>query len=172
MARDYAHVRVSIWGDDDFRRLTPLAQHLYFVLFTSAQLNHCGVTDWRPPRIAPVAAGLTPAGVMESADELHSRLYVIPDEDTEEILVRSFIRHDELLKNPKMAIAMVRAYAGIASSTLRGVVVHEVRRLYQDFPEYTSWTSKISADALRELLDRPAIDPAGLPMRTPIGRGS
>lgn len=165
MARDYAQVRVTIWGDEDFRRLTPAGQHLYLVLSTSAGLNHCGVADWRPPRISANAAGWTAAAVEESAEELRSRLYVVTDDITEEILIRSFIRSDRILLNPKMAIAMVRAYSTVASSTLRGVIVHEVRRLLQDFPEYPSWTSKISADALRELLDRPALDPAALPVR-------
>ncbi len=166
MARDFAQVRVTMWADEDFRRLTVAAQHLYLVLFTSAQLTHCGVTDWRPARIAPRAAGWSVPQVYDAVDELQARLYVVIDEDTEEILVRSFIRNDGLMKNPKMAVAMTRAYSSVASATLRGVIVHEVRRMENDFPEYSSWTSKTSADALRALLGQPALDPAGLPMRT------
>jgi hypothetical protein len=40
--RDHARVNLDIWGDDDWRDLTPPAQHLYFTLYTDPELSFCG----------------------------------------------------------------------------------------------------------------------------------
>src|ERR1051325_11775625 len=94
MPRSYARVKTDIWADDDFRTLPLEAQHLYFVLLTSNALNYCGVTDWRPVRIAASSLGWTAQEVVTAGCILAERFYVVIDEDTEEVLVRSFIRND------------------------------------------------------------------------------
>jgi hypothetical protein len=167
MARNYAQVQVAIWADGDFRALSRDAQHLYFTLVTAPTLNACGVADWRPARLAALAAGWRKDDVRSAADELRRALYVFPDDDTEEVLIRSFIRNDGILQNPKMAIAMIKTWTGLASATLRGVIVFEVQRLRKEVPEYSSWTSPMSSAALEDMLSRPAINPSALPPYDP-----
>jgi hypothetical protein len=75
----------------------------------------------------------TPARVLEAAN------YLVIDRDTSELLVRSFIRHDELLKQPNMATAMGKAFYLIESLTVRSAVLHELRRLYAEEPEASGW---------------------------------
>lgn len=157
MAREYARVKVAIWADSDFRRLTDTAQALYFRLLSSPTMSLCGVADWRPNRLAALTAGMTPDGVYEAADELRGAGYIFTDDDTEEVLVRSFVRHDGLIKTPNIAAAMAKDFAGVASATLRGVIVHELHRLHDDQPEMKGW-----ATASR-LLSEPSIDPSGIP---------
>jgi hypothetical protein len=164
MAREFAKVRLSIWNDDDFRALPPHEQHLYFVLMTSVSLSYCGVTDWRPSRIAPLAGGWTPEQVVFTAAGLVDKLYLLVDDATEEVLVRSFIRNDEILKQPKMAVAMVKAHAAVSSATLRGVVVHELNRLREDDPTLNGW----EVDAVTNLLPKASVDPSVYP----LGKGS
>lgn len=156
MARDHAQVRVTIWADDDFRQLSPAAQHLYFALFTSPGLSYCGVSDWRPNRIAPFAAGWTVPDVIRAGDELQDRLYVLFDHDTEEALVRSFVRNDGLMKQPNMATAMANDHAIISSASLRGVVVHELQRLKEGFPDLKGWASGKAG----LVLTMPSVDPS------------
>ena len=36
--RNYAQLNIAIWNDDDFRALTPQAQHLYFLLLSHPTL--------------------------------------------------------------------------------------------------------------------------------------
>src|SRR5699024_3338647 len=61
MARDHGRILTAIWSDDDFRRLTVGAQHLYLMLVTDPGLSYAGVTDWRPNRITPRAHAWTRA---------------------------------------------------------------------------------------------------------------
>lgn len=168
MAREYAQIKVAIWSDDDWRALTPAAQHLYFTLLTSPSLSHCGVVDWRPNRIAAFGVGWTVEDVQAAATELIERLYLVVDEDTEEALIRSFLRNDGLMKQPKMAVAMASAYGAIASSGLRGVVVHELKRLRDDQPALSGWGSPKAQDVLA----RASVDPSTYPLGKGCGKGS
>lgn len=168
MAREFAQIKLSIWGDDDFRARSVDAQHLYFTLLTSATLTHCGIADWRPARIAAMAEDWTPERVEVAGCELEDALYLVIDRDTEEALIRSYIRNDQLMKQPKMAVAIATAHAGTASRVLRGVVVHELTRLRKEFPDLSGWGS----DKALELLDRPSVDPHTFPLRKGSGKGS
>ena len=179
MANDYARVVRSIWADDDFRALSHDAQWLYFHLLTSPALTYCGVTDWRPKRIAALTADLTESGVEAASVELEGNLYTVVDRDSEEVLIRSFVRHDGLMSSPNMAAAMVKAHAATVSRALRGVVVHELKRLQKDDPDLRGW----ARPEVKLLLRRDALDPRDafdqlprygfdLPSANPSGKGS
>lgn len=159
MARKFAQFKLTMWGDDAFRDLSPAEQHLYVVLTTSPSLNHCGVGDWRPSRVAPLARGWTVEQVLTTAAGLIERLYLVADESTEEVLVRSFVRHDELMKQPKMAVAVCRAHDSVASGPLRGVIVHELRRLREELPELSCW----GIEKVAETLAKASVDPSTYP---------
>lgn len=163
MSREHARLRVDIMGDDDFRDLTPAAQHLYFLLLIDAKLSYCGVADWRPARIAARAKGWTAEAVVEAARELAEGLFLVVDDAAEEVLVRSFVKHDGLMKNPRMAVSMMLAYAGVESRELRGVIVFEVAKLRANQPDLSCWDSKYSGEKLRQMLRRESIDPADFP---------
>lgn len=169
MARDHARIDLEIWNDDDFRELSPRAQHLYLVLLTSPTLSYCGVCDWRPSRILPLAGGWTRDGLEAAAEELAEKLYIVVDEGTEEVLVRSFVRNDGLMKQPKMAVAMAKAFAAVASKSIRGVVAHELKRLHEDQPDLNGWGEKWKA---AELLSKDSIDPSTYPTGYPSRKGS
>lgn len=157
MAREHARVKLSIWDDDEFRQLSPAAQHLYFLLLTSPKLDYCGVTDWRPARIAQFAGGWTAWAVEVAAQELSEQRYIVIDTDSEEVLLRSFVRNDELLEQPNLAVAMKKAHTSIASSALRGIVIHELIRLHQDRPELKGWSR------VPDMLERASLDPSNHP---------
>lgn len=158
MSREHAQIKLAIWADDEFRDLSPGAQHLYFVLLTSPALSYCGVTDWRPKRIAAAANGWTATDVEQAAKELADRLYLVVDDDTEEVLIRSFLRNDGLMARERMATAMAKAYSTVASPRLRGVLVHELKRLHSEQPSLTGWSSERAV----ELLSKPSVDPSAM----------
>lgn len=135
MAREYARVKVTIWADTDFRSLTPKAQHLYFMLLTSPNLNMAGIADWRPQRIVRMAAGWTTSAVTNAAEELEDRGFIVIDEDSEEVLVRSFVRHDGVLKSPNITRAMVKDYAAAGSDLIRETIAQEVQRGAREEPD-------------------------------------
>ena len=166
--RDYAQVRLSIWNDDDFRELSPAAQWLYFLLLTHPTLTSAGVGDWRPRRIAALAAGLDVDVVETAGAELAHRLYIVVDLDTEEYFIRSFHRNDDLLKMPNMATAAARKAAEVASAGIRGVMVHELSRLKAERPQMKGWASV----ELSELMGMEGIDPSVYPCWNPSVKGS
>lgn len=163
MAREHARIQTAIWIDDDFLDLTREAQHLYFVMTTQMTLNFCGVTTWHTGRISQLAAGWTVAEVEEAAAELSQNRYLIIDDTTGEVLVRSFIRNDGLLSSPNITKAMYRTFSEIGSRTLRGVVVHELKRLNQEQPHLKGW------ETCSELLGKRSINPSELPAYNPSG---
>ncbi|MDO3261411.1 hypothetical protein [Mycobacteroides abscessus] len=153
MAREYARIRISIAGDDHVEQLTPAAQWLYFrILIPDPKLSHCGVTDWRPKRLINKAAGLTLDYIKTAAAELERERFALFDEDTEEVLVRAYIRSEELLRNPKMAVAVADAYLGVFSRQLKAVIASEVHRDKMEHPDYSSWTHAISRESVELLL--------------------
>lgn len=164
MARDRASIRVDMWADGDFRRLSVFAQWLYIALLSHPTLSYAGVADWRPGRIAAFSAGVEVADVRAAADELMRGRFILADEQTEEVLVRSFVKHDGLLKQPKLTVSMCNAYAAIASSGIREVVAHEVQKLRVREPELKAWGVR----QMQTILDA---DSAPIEAHLPIGLG-
>lgn len=158
MARDRANIRTDIWNDDDFRSLSPHAQLLYLQLLTSATLTYAGVADWRPKRIAALAAGRTPKQTEDAAQELVDGLFVVIDEETEEVLIRSFLKHDGLLQKPNVTKAMVTAYGQVYSMVLKGVIVHELNRLHEKFPDWRGFV----LPEVQALLGNRSVNPSEL----------
>jgi hypothetical protein len=152
MARDHARIRLDIWTDDDWRDLTSSAQWLYLFLLSSPSLSFAGVADWRPGRIAANATDLRRDDVEVFAAELIAGQFILVDADTEEVLIRSFVKHDGLMRSPNVAAAFVKAHAAIASPVLRAVVVDQLQRLYDAQADLRGFTR---AD-VRKLLERRA----------------
>lgn len=132
MARQYALVQVAIWQDDDFRALPPEAQHLYFLMLTSPSLNLAGVCDWRPNRIAKLSGGWTAARVRNAATALTRAGYILVDEESEEAVVRTFVKHDGVLRNPKTAAGMMACWAGAFSLPIRNTIASEVEKVARE----------------------------------------
>lgn len=158
MGRDRANINTDIWNDDDFRALSAPAQLLYIQLLTSPTLTYAGVADWRPKRIALLSNGRAAREVEGAAEELRRGLYIVIDEDSEEVLIRSFLRWDGLLQKPNVAKAMVSAWERIYSMTLKGVVVHELNRLHDAHPDWRAF----SVGTVRELLGKGSVNPSEL----------
>lgn len=163
MAREHARIWLDINSDDDFESLPFDAQGFYTrVVLTLDDLSYCGVATWRPRKLTTKAPDLTYERILCAASALEVGRYCLFDLDTEEVMARSYIRRDQLLRNPKYAAAVVRTYNGIASKSLRAAVVTEVRRVRDEHPEYSSWTARdkttdIGAE-LSKLMAKPGLD--------------
>ena len=154
MARDRANINTGIWTDDEFIDISRDEQWLYFLLMTDPKLSYAGVTDWRPGRIAQRSSNTTKEDIEQAGAMLQAGRYIFIDEDTEEVLVRSFLRHDGLLKQPRLGVSMFNAYGSIASKDIRKVVIHELKRLHDEFPEWKAF----GVDKVRELLKLSSAD--------------
>lgn len=151
--RQYALIHRAILDDPSWRCLTRSQQNLYLLLLLKLSTNLCGVVDWRPKKLAVNASDMTVETIEADAVVLEKKLYIVRDEDTDEVLIRSFLRNDAPLKSSKTAIAVRSSYTDIASSKLRGVIVFELQRLYKEQRDWQGW------DQVRDLLDLPSIDP-------------
>lgn len=177
MARTHARIRLDMWDDDDYRSLSSGAQWLYEFLLSSAGTNFAGVALWRPGQIAGHTIDLNANDVEMYAAELEDGLFVVIDRDTEECLIRSFVKHDGLMGSPNMAKALRNVHASIGSSALRGVVVHELRRLNRARPDLKGWPYVEDLLVRRQISPRRAIEtlphnPSRDPSRNPSGNPS
>ncbi|WP_145916420.1 hypothetical protein [Mycobacteroides abscessus] len=163
MARDHTRINLDIWGDDEFRDLPVDAQNLYWTLWTSPNRTYCGAHEWRPGKLTQTAGDWTVPRILAAGAVLSKRLFLIVDDITEECLLRSWIKHDGLWKIPNMAVTMANARAALGSKTLRGVIVHEVKKLVKLEPALNSWTR----NEVVSLLSQKAIDPATIQPFTP-----
>lgn len=135
MARDRASIRLDMWADADWRALNGDAQRLYMLLLSHPTLSYAGVADWRPGRLAQLTKDATADSVALAARELEQAHFILTDNETEEVLIRSFIKHDGLMKQPKLVVSMTTAFAAIASQKIREVVAFEVQKLRQRQPD-------------------------------------
>ena len=142
MAREKANVQTSLWGNPEWKGLGVVEQWLYFHLLSHPRLSYAGVADWLPKRVAAASSGLTVDQVEQAGRGLQSARFVFVDESTDEVLVRSFLRHDGLLKQPRLSVSMVNAFSGIASLNIQKIVVNELQKLADEFPEWKAFESE------------------------------
>lgn len=171
MAREHATIRIDMWGDDDWRALSPGAQWLYMYLLTSPTLSYVGVCDWRPRRVSLLARGFTAQMVETYADELEAARFVFRDDESEEVLVRSFLRHDGAMRNPNLWKSIGIAFAGVHSTSLKRRISVEANRLREEYPN--GWKSNPwESEHLRTMLKTPSDTPTHTPSDTPSPMGS
>lgn len=142
MARDRASIRIDMWGDGDWRDLPLGAQHLYMLLLSHPKLSYAGVTEWHPGKLAAMTHDATAADVLSFAAVLESRGFIVVEPSTDEVLIRSFIKHDGLMKQPKLVVSMTTAYAAVASRRLQLVIADEVQKMSGREPEMRAWQVK------------------------------
>jgi hypothetical protein len=135
MARNFAKLYVGIWSDERFKALTAQAQRLYIYLFGHQRLDNAGTLVWQPQVAVRAAADLTPDLIDQAMHELRVHRYIILDEDTGLLAVRSYVRNDETLKNSKNTTAFVKAWDTLDSELLKSVISYEVHRIANDHPD-------------------------------------
>lgn len=173
MAREHARIWVSIWEDQDFLDLEPIEQWVYFALCSNKDLSYCGVVDYVPERFMRLAKGLTKRRFTAALAVLRDANFVVVDERTVELLVRSYVRHDGILKVPNVAKAMVRALYRTHSRQLRDVVVAELVRARIEEPDAAGWRGvKSESEALFvDICAKASANGFGNPSANPFGKG-
>ncbi len=128
-----------MWSTDDWRALTVPQQHAYQMLVQHERLSYAGTMSYAPGLLAERAAGLTEAKVRAAVRTLSSTRFVVVDEVTHEILVRSYVRHDGALDRANMGKAVAHALGLVMSDTLRTVVLGELGRFLAERPDKAGW---------------------------------
>ena len=117
--------RTTIWADAEFRQLTPLAQWLYFYLWTQPSVNSGGFLDLHVTKWTKASVHLIPQDVEVALDELLARGWVMVDDETDELWLCRWIREDAI-NSPLIWVGALKAIRVVSSRTLRHAAYEEV----------------------------------------------
>lgn len=128
MARSFGRVFASIWADDDFRAVPVNARLMYVFLLSQPDLDHAGVIPFRVRRWSR-SLGIGVAEVEKMLGDLDAARFVVIDSDSEELLVRSLIRRDEVWRQPNVFKSAAAAAAACESERIKAALLSELQRL-------------------------------------------
>lgn len=128
MPRAYAKVLTAIWKDPDFVALPSAAQRLYQLLLSQQDLSLCGLIHVRVRPWSKLAPDTNPEDIADALRTLCERRYVCVDEDTEEALIRTLIRHDGGINNRNIHKGIENSIALIQSVRLQTIAKDELAK--------------------------------------------
>lgn len=132
MARTQARILVSIWSDPEFLGLPPEPQRLYLFLLSQPNLGHAGLIALTVKRWARKATALSVDNIRNDLRRLETDGFIVMDEATEEVLVRTLVKNDGVWKQPKVMPAMAANAAEIESPALQFALRQELASLNLD----------------------------------------
>lgn len=113
-------------------------------------------------RWARSTADVTAATIRASLVTLIGRGFVVVDWDTEEVLVRTFIRNDEVFKQPQVMRSALKSAESAESETIRWALHDELNRLPEHSEsEKAAGVAKRLVDGLTRRPDESCAEPAG-----------
>jgi hypothetical protein len=118
-----------MWDDDDFIGLSALAKLVYVQLCMQRKLEYSGELTVSVKRWSKAHPDQDIDTIRAALAELDAARFVVVDQDTDELLIRSFIRNDQLYKQPNVLRAALRSAFEISSPLLRRALAAELRRL-------------------------------------------
>lgn len=139
MARNFARIYTRIWHDRDFRSLKVDAQHAYFAILSSPDLSHVGLADYFPQRVGGLASDGTKRRATAALAQLEEARFIVVDESTAEMCVRSLVRHDGVMDRVNMGKAAARAFGKVLSLDIRDALIDEFARLYRSDHALAGW---------------------------------
>lgn len=130
MSRNYANFSTDIWRPgNDFGDLNMAAQWAYFMLSTQSDISAAGVLSLNIKRWIGRTKDGTREAIVRALQELQAAGKVVYDTDTEELLVRTFVKWDGGYNNRKRRPVIERAARDIESLGLRRVLAVEFAKL-------------------------------------------
>lgn len=129
MARSHARIFTSIWDDPDFLARSSQAQRCYMMLLSQPNLGHAGILPTTVRRWTLLSADEDEAALRTALAELAEHNFVVVDERTEELVIRSLIRNDGVWKQPKVLAVAITEAASIRSPRLRACITEELAKL-------------------------------------------
>lgn len=129
MARSYAAIHHRIWADPAWRALDVDAQHLYILLISQPQLNLAGVLPIQLRKWSSCVQGWDIGDVAKALDKLRDARFILVDEDTEEVMIRTLIRNDGAYKIPNVLKSLLQAAEHTQAPALRRELSIELGRL-------------------------------------------
>ena len=172
---EYGKIFKRVWGDADFKALTCQQQLLYLKLVSQTDISLAGVLTLATIRWAGQTAGVTDKDIARTLAELEAARFIVCDRETQEVLVRSYVRNDLGWRSSKTMKAVKAAVGRILSPRLRGVISAELLKVdTSGLSDRKSETYELSPreyidSVIRDLVDEnPPVDtPCDTPSDTP-----
>lgn len=133
MARAHVRLQFGMWRKGDHAAATKDERWLYTTILQDEAMNQCGVVVLRPSVWAEDAA-MTDDEVAVALAGLAARRFVIVDERTRELLVRTYIRNDGVADQPNVLRNALAVAVQVRSTLLRRELAVELRRLPPPLP--------------------------------------
>lgn len=174
MARDHARVLIRIWADEDWKALTSTEQWLYELLLSQEGINRAGLIDLHPRRWSQLASDMTIETIQKALRGLENARFVAVDTDTEEVLVRSFIRNDGVVRQPNVLKNALNSARQVQSRRLREILAEELRRMIDFIPldRRDRETNREGVLQVADLLFHPNAKGSANPSRNPSANPS
>lgn len=135
MARQYGRILTSVWSDPDFKELDGESQRVYFLILSQPELTMCGTLTPAVARWSTMSKNGSIRSIKASLLTLAHAAYLVTDDTTDELWVRTFAHHDLNLKIPNVWVGMSNAFVTIASERVRTQFLVELRKAFpQGFP--------------------------------------
>jgi hypothetical protein len=137
MARSHARIHFEIWDNTDFKALPKDARWMYVVILGDSALNQAGVVVLRPGVWAD-DGGFTDDEADGALTALAAARFVVIDDTTSELLVRTFIRGDKVMDQPNVLRNACALAPQTRSLAIRRTLIEELRKLPPAPPPVTS----------------------------------
>lgn len=173
MARDHARMLTSMWDDPDFTALSCAEIVTYWSLAASRDLSWCGVAPLLPQRLASNARDLSVAKARAHLAALQRQRFIVIDDTTAEVCVRTYVRHDGIINQPNVVKAMVRALDQVRSPSIIETIKDELARLMGERPDAKGWQTilAIAPELFGDLNARAMTNPKGKGSPNPMPEG-
>lgn len=139
MAREYARYLTKTHRDPDWHALSTAHHDAYMALLSSDDITWAGVAPYMPARYGGLATDLTARKVERLWADLDRARFLVLDKGTGEILVRSFLRHDNVIAKPNLTKAFCQAWRRVRSDRINEVLMDELRRILHEAPKLSGW---------------------------------
>lgn len=159
MARSYAQFSTSMWRNADFLALPSMMKMVYMLLSSQPDVSAAGVLHLSVVRWARKSPDTTVADINRALDGLAARRFIVLDRDSEEVLLRAFLRWDNGYKNPKRQPAIKDAANEVESAAIVSALTVEFERI--DMPHrYRGQCVRATGDAAEPAEPEPEPDSA------------
>lgn len=126
---DYSKLFIRIWNDPDFIGLDEAPQRLFLLLFSFPTRNNAGILPLTIKRWAGCSRDGSVEKVTAALLVLIECRFILVDWDTEEVLIRTFLKNDETYRQPNVMKNALGEAVKMASPTLRRTLGQELKRL-------------------------------------------
>jgi hypothetical protein len=157
----YVKLQRSIWTNRDFLAMAPSTQRLYLMLISQGDLSAVGVIPITCGRWAHLSTATSATDIRADLERLADAQFIVMDDGTEELWVRTYIEHDEGHRSPNGRTALKNACARVVSPVLRNRVIDALRSAV----DQDKWCDVIPNEAPGEGASEGASEAPGSPQQ-------